>query len=413
MRWRPRRATPGWRSFRPPEAAHEAPRRGACACAWNLPRMHFTLRILKRRGTPARCAAAPCREKTGPCSGSHCIFPPCRRRRSSRSRAWACQFTPKVSLEPPQALLLEVEGSLRLFGGVARSSTATAIRPRRTWASTRRSPPPPTPRAALWRARGGGLPRIEDAARRSGMRDETREFLPQHRRGDASASCSRCRATGSRSAAVRRLARRARSRARPRCPSRARSSRRRSALPPRLELPAPRSSHAEALLFAARRLLVQLEGLLAARQAGVRALHARPAGTADGRGERASASSLASPARDAERLARAAAREAFARLQLAQPVEAIARRSGRFRSPRRRTAAGMFGDAAAEAEDWARLARAPAGAPGPRRRARPRRAPRSSPRARLAARRAGRMGSARIRAAGAAARVAAWTKPSR
>ena len=33
--------------------------------------------------------------------------------------AWACQFTPKVSLEPPQELLLEVQGSLRLFGGFA------------------------------------------------------------------------------------------------------------------------------------------------------------------------------------------------------------------------------------------------------------------------------------------------------
>ena len=32
--------------------------------------------------------------------------------------AWACQFTPKVSLEPPQELLLEVQGSLRLFGGL-------------------------------------------------------------------------------------------------------------------------------------------------------------------------------------------------------------------------------------------------------------------------------------------------------
>ena len=31
--------------------------------------------------------------------------------------AWACQFTPRVSLEPPQELLLEVQGSLRLFGG--------------------------------------------------------------------------------------------------------------------------------------------------------------------------------------------------------------------------------------------------------------------------------------------------------
>src|SRR5204862_3581095 len=33
--------------------------------------------------------------------------------------AWACQFTPKVSLEPPDALLVEVEGSLRYFGGEA------------------------------------------------------------------------------------------------------------------------------------------------------------------------------------------------------------------------------------------------------------------------------------------------------
>ena len=32
--------------------------------------------------------------------------------------AWACQFTPKVSLEPPHALLAEVQGSLRYFGGL-------------------------------------------------------------------------------------------------------------------------------------------------------------------------------------------------------------------------------------------------------------------------------------------------------
>src|SRR6266849_5017634 len=31
--------------------------------------------------------------------------------------AWACQFTPKVALEPPQALVLEVAASLRHFGG--------------------------------------------------------------------------------------------------------------------------------------------------------------------------------------------------------------------------------------------------------------------------------------------------------
>src|SRR3970282_855538 len=34
--------------------------------------------------------------------------------------AWAVQFTPAVSLQPPRGLLLEVEGSLRLFGGIGR-----------------------------------------------------------------------------------------------------------------------------------------------------------------------------------------------------------------------------------------------------------------------------------------------------
>src|SRR5258706_14923133 len=70
--------------------------------------------------------------------------------------AWACQFTPRVALEP-DALLLEVEGSVRYFGGQdallvllecglaelgLQASLATA----------------PTARAALWGARGGGLP---------------------------------------------------------------------------------------------------------------------------------------------------------------------------------------------------------------------------------------------------------------
>src|SRR5207253_10666016 len=72
-----------------------------------------------------------------------------------RLAAWACQFTPRVSLEPPQALLVEVQGSLRYFGGLdafleklraglaelgCEASLAVAA----------------APRAALWRARGGG-----------------------------------------------------------------------------------------------------------------------------------------------------------------------------------------------------------------------------------------------------------------
>ena len=34
--------------------------------------------------------------------------------------AWAVQFTPAVTLQPPRGLLLEVEGSLRLLGGIGK-----------------------------------------------------------------------------------------------------------------------------------------------------------------------------------------------------------------------------------------------------------------------------------------------------
>ena len=69
---------------------------------------------------------------------------------------WACQFTPRVSLEPPQALLAEVRGSLRCFGGRAsllgrlrRELGAMGLEVALGAAAT--------PRAALWIARGGGL----------------------------------------------------------------------------------------------------------------------------------------------------------------------------------------------------------------------------------------------------------------
>ena len=116
-----------------------------------------------------------------------------------------------------------------------------------------------------------------------------------------------------------------------------------------LELPAE-VTHAEALLFGARRLLVQLEGLLTARQAGVRGftlvlLH-----------EDASTSveiGLASATRDAERMAQLL-RERLGNLVLAQPVEAMRLEAGDF-APLPGRSGGMFGDAAGEAEDWARL----------------------------------------------------------
>src|SRR3989442_11003761 len=70
--------------------------------------------------------------------------------------AWACQFTPRVALEPPDALLAEVEGSLRYFGGrdalVAVLESGLAELGLQACLATA-----PTARAALWRARGGGV----------------------------------------------------------------------------------------------------------------------------------------------------------------------------------------------------------------------------------------------------------------
>src|SRR3989442_4398148 len=69
--------------------------------------------------------------------------------------AWACQFTPRVSLEPPHGLLLEIEGSMRLFGGLERllerlreGLDAMDL--------TAQLAVAPAARAALWRSRGGG-----------------------------------------------------------------------------------------------------------------------------------------------------------------------------------------------------------------------------------------------------------------
>ncbi|MEJ2602218.1 MAG: DNA polymerase Y family protein [Gammaproteobacteria bacterium] len=67
---------------------------------------------------------------------------------------WATRFTPLVSLEPPDALLLEVKGSLRLFRGLERLcgliSDGLEERGHRA-----RLCSAPTPLAALWLSRAG------------------------------------------------------------------------------------------------------------------------------------------------------------------------------------------------------------------------------------------------------------------
>ena len=259
--------------------------------------------------------------------------------------AWACQFTPKVALEPPDALLVEVEGSLRYFGGEnalmgALEAGLAGMEVPAVLATA------PTPRAALWRARGDGLPLTElpvavmrtehDAFFRSIGVATVGEVLELPRDGLA----SRC---GQRlvDELDRALGRMPEPRAFFSPPERFAAG---------LDLPAE-VTHAEALLFAARRLLVQLEGLLAARQAGVRAF-VLDLEYSDGT-TGAIRVDLASPAREAERLGELL-REKLGTVQLAQPVRAIGVRAGDFAAIGGESR-GLFGDAAAEQEDWARL----------------------------------------------------------
>jgi protein ImuB len=66
----------------------------------------------------------------------------------------AIDFTPRVALEPPDAVLLEVRGSLRLFGGVRRLLAGVRERLQRLGIVPRLALTP-TPLAALWFARVG------------------------------------------------------------------------------------------------------------------------------------------------------------------------------------------------------------------------------------------------------------------
>jgi protein ImuB len=259
--------------------------------------------------------------------------------------AWACQFTPKVSLEPPQALLLEVEGSLRLFGGLAplQEKIGRGLAQMGMQASTGTAA---TARAALWLSRHDQAS-LEATPIEAACEGEPLAFLQSIGIATLGALLRLPRAG---------LARRCGQallddldRARGALPE----PREFFSPPPRfaarLELPAE-VAHAEGLLFAARRLLVQLEGLLAARQAGIRdftltLFHAElesriPVG-------------LASPAREAERLAQLL-REKLAATALARPVEAIRLEAENF-EPLHACSGALFGDPGAQAEGWARL----------------------------------------------------------
>jgi protein ImuB len=261
--------------------------------------------------------------------------------------SWACQFTAKVSLEPPQGVLLEVEGSLRLFGGAARlmARLRSGLADLGFEALLAAGP---TARAALWLARGGGEtlqalsigaidPEPEALAllRRIGVRT-LGELMRLPRAGVAARFGQ---------ALLRDLDRALGQAPEPRVffepPER---------FSMQLELPAP-VMEAERVLFAARRLLLQLEGFLAARQAGVRGLTLRLS-------DRDKQPTLivigsATPHRDTEHWQRLL-RERLEATVLESPAAAI-RLEAAGLTPLSGVSPGLFGDARSEAEAWERL----------------------------------------------------------
>lgn len=257
---------------------------------------------------------------------------------------WACQFTPRVALAPPDALLAEVEASLRYFNG-QEAFLAELHAGLEALGMAASIGVAPTGLAALWRARGGNG-RLEalplevtgfdlDFFRAIGIAT-IGEALALPRDGLA----QRCG-----SAVVDAL-----DRACGRQPEAHAFFTPPASFSACLELPGE-AVHAEALLFPARRLLTQLAGLLAARQEGVRAFTLRLVHF-DSSSEEIE-TRLASASKDVARFVDLL-REKLAERKLERPIEALELRAADFEPLGPRSGA-LFGDAAAEEEDWARL----------------------------------------------------------
>jgi len=191
--------------------------------------------------------------------------------------AWAMQCTPNVALDFPDLVLLEVLGSLKLFGGLE----AIEARLRQGLAAmgySERLAAAPTARAASWFARAGKQCLIDTVALLEGELSTLPLSVLQCAEEEALSSIG-AGSIGDLLALPRDgLARRfgqclldVLDQALGRLPD----PRGFCVLPEKfyaaIELPAE-ATQAEALLFASKRLLVQLEGFLAARAAGTRRL---------------------------------------------------------------------------------------------------------------------------------------------
>lgn len=268
---------------------------------------------------------------------------------------WAGGFTPRVVLEPPQALLLEIGGCLRYFGG-AEKLLAAALEGCGAQGFRATAAIAPTPLGAQWLAQSGRAATCADAAALQFALDalplqplpaSARQRLAgfgARRLGDARRLPRTGLAQRIGAAALALLAR-----AYGELPD----PRRDFVFPERfaqaIEFPAP-VDNAPALLFAARRLTAALAGWLAARQAGVTACTLQ----LDHRGCAASALELrfAAATRDAGRFERVL-RERLERLALAAPVEGLRLVASGIDLPGR--SAALFDGGRAGEDDFAAL----------------------------------------------------------
>ncbi len=271
---------------------------------------------------------------------------------------WAAQFTPSVAHEPPDALVLEVSGSLRLFGGVDRMR-ASLLAGCARMGFTALAACAPTARGAAWLARAGVAPCIEHAdalgsalaavplriAVRAADTLEALHAIGARTVGDLVALPRDGLARRFGQALLDDLDRAHGRLADPRAfyvpPARFHA---------RLELPAE-VTLAESLLFAARRLFVQLEGFLAARAGGVRRLelrlfHREVTATVIHIG-------LVAPSRDAGHFT-LLARERLGTMRLAEPVRALALAADDI-APLAGEPLALFADESGRPEDWQKL----------------------------------------------------------
>ena len=241
--------------------------------------------------------------------------------------AWAGQFTPNVSLESPRALLLDIEGSLRFFGGI-RPILQALKRGLDEMGYSATMACAPTATAALLLARAG-MQKIINCKR---ALEAVVATLPLAALECDARTAQTLRAVGVSSVgdlmALPRdgLARRCGQplldtvdRALGRLPAPRQFFAPPAQFDARLELAAP-VAHSEALLFAANRLLAQLTGFLAARNGGVQRftltlLHERSADTRIDIG-------LVTPTRDGRHLT-LLMRERLAALALPAPAHAL------------------------------------------------------------------------------------------